>query len=92
TTLLSEIHSSEPDAQLAARLQIATDSRLTVLTDDYSVLPWQFPQAVAATGSLINRSFMDAAVKWIASQPDDEARTECLAYWAQEVSRRKAAD
>ncbi len=90
-TMLSGFHSSEPEAQLAARLQMATDGKLGRLVDSNSVLPWKNPQAVAATSSLIARDQMSAAVAWIAAQANEEAKAECLSVWAQETAFRKAA-
>jgi hypothetical protein len=85
-TILSGFQSSEPEAQLAARLQMATDGKLGRLTDSNSVLPWKNPQAVAATSSLIARGQFSAATAWIAAQTNDEAKAECLSVWAQETA------
>ena len=90
-TMLSGFQSSEPEAQLAARLQMATDGKLGRLVDSNSVLPWKNPQAVAATSSLIARDQLAAAAAWAAAQTSDEAKAECLSVWAQEIAFRKAA-
>ncbi|WP_010588505.1 hypothetical protein [Schlesneria paludicola] len=88
--LLKEIHSSDEEGQLAAKLQIATDGHVAPLQESYSLLPGQFPQAVATTVSLMTRGQMEAAANWAAAQDDDEAKTECLAAWAEAVSRQNA--
>ena len=90
-TMLSGFQSSEPEAQLAARLQMATDGKLGRLVDSNSVLPWKNPQAVAATSSLIARDQLAAAAAWAGAQTSDEAKAECLSVWAQEIAFRKAA-
>ena len=90
-TMLSTFQSSEPEAQLAARLQMATDGKLGRLVDSNSVLPWKNPQAIAATSSLIARDQMSAAVAWIAAHTNEEAKAECLSVWAQETAFRNAA-
>lgn len=84
--ILSKFHSSESEAQLAARLQRATDGRLAPLEENDSVLPWSSPQAAAATYSLIARGQLATAAAWAAAQPSDEAKSECLAIWAQETA------
>ena len=89
--ILSKFQSSESEAQLAARLQRATDGRLAPLADNDTVLPWKTPQAVAATFSLIARGHLDTAAAWAAAQPGDESKSECLAAWAQETAFRKGA-
>ncbi len=89
-TMLSGFQSSEPEAQLAARLQMATDGKLGRLVDSNSVLPWKNPQAVAATSSLIARDQLSTAAAWAAAQTKDEAKAECLSVWAQEIAFRKA--
>jgi len=86
-----DVQSAESDAQLAARLQIITDGVVGIPSDSYSILPWKFPQSVATTASLINRGQSDVALKWATSQTDDDAKAECLAYWAEDLARRKAA-
>ena len=89
--LLKEIHSSDAEGQLAAKLQIASDGRVVPLAESYAVLPGDFPQAVAATATLITRGFVDLAADWATSQDDDEAKTECLAIWAESFARQHAA-
>jgi hypothetical protein len=89
--ILSKYQSSDADAELAARLQFAIDGRVSMLSDSDSVLPWKYPQAAAATRSLITRGQLAAAASWAAAQPTDEAKSECLAVWAQEVARQKAS-
>ena len=79
--------SSEPDGQLAARVQMATDGRLARLTGVRAVLPWSAPQAVAATATLVTRGQLASAHDWAAAQPTDEAKSECLAIWAEGVAR-----
>ena len=83
--------SSESEAQLAARLQIAMDGQVSRLSDAFSILPWKYPQAVAATVSLMNRGEMSASTAWAAAQTTDEAKAECLAVWAERIARTKAA-
>jgi len=90
--LASNLQVSDDDAQLAARLQFATDGKVGQLTDWYAVLPWKFPQPVAVTAALISHGNMPAAEKWAASQSDDDAKAECVAIWAEEVAYRKAAE
>ena len=90
-TILSAFQSSEPEAQLAARLQMAADGKLGRLVDSNSVLPWKYPQSVAATSSLIARDQLSTAAAWAAAQTSDEAKAECLSVWAQEIAFRKAA-
>lgn len=88
---ISAVHSTDADAQFAARLQIVTDGVVGIPSDSYSVLPWKSPLSVATTASLINRDQADLALKWAASQTDEDAKAECLAFWAEDLSRRKAA-
>lgn len=88
--ILSKIESSDPEAQLAARLQRATDGRVAPLAETDTVLPWKHPQAAAATFSLITRGQLAAAAAWAAAQSSDEAKSECLAVWAQELMRLKS--
>lgn len=90
-SLLNDFQASDADAQLAARLQIAGDGRVAPLSDRFNVLPWKYPQAVAVTGSLINRGMLELAEKWAASQTSDDAKAECLGLWAEEIARQKAA-
>ena len=92
TAALANVHSADADAQLSARLQIATDGTVDVFSDTFSVLPWKFPQPVATTASLMHRGLADAALKWAESQTDEDAKVECLAYWAEKVAGRKAAN
>ncbi|WP_397568329.1 hypothetical protein [Schlesneria sp. T3-172] len=89
--MLSTFQSSESEAQLAARLQIAMDGRVSRLSDAFFILPWEFPQAVAATASLLNRGEMDAAIAWASAQKTDEAKAECLAIWAEHIARTTAS-
>ena len=95
--LLEDVHTTKAsattdlDAQLAARLQLAMDGRVTPISNAYSVLPWMYPQAVAATGSLITRKAIDAAGDWAVSQTNDDAKAECLAIWAEEFAFATAA-
>ncbi len=91
SSLLADFYSSDADAQFAARLQIATDGKVTRLSDSYSVLPWKFPQSVAVTASLISRGQLESAYKWAANQSSDDGIAECLSLWAEEIAFRKAA-
>ena len=88
--MLQGHQSSEPDGQLAARLQMASDGRLARLTNARAVLPWTAPQAVAATAALVARGQLKAAHDWAAAQPNDDAKAECLAIWAEGVARGQA--
>lgn len=88
--LLNDFHADDSDAQLAARLQIASDGRVAQLSNSFSVLPWKHPQAVAATASLITRGQHDAAAKWASAQTNEDAKAECLAYWAENYAYHKA--
>jgi hypothetical protein len=90
-TLLTDFQATDLDAQLAARLQIAMDGKVSPISDRYSILPWKYPQAVATTASLINRGQLESAEKWAASQTSDDAKAECLSIWAEEIASRKAA-
>jgi tetratricopeptide (TPR) repeat protein len=83
---------AESDAEMAARLQIATDGHVASLSDTNSVLPWKFPQSVAVTASLMNRDLSKVALEWATGQADLDAKAECLAYWAEEVARRKGTE
>lgn len=88
---LAGFQSTEAEAQLAARMQRATDGRVAPLGDTDSVLPWKFPQAAAVTFSLLNRGDLKTATAWALAQTTDEAKSECLAVWAEEFSRQKAS-
>lgn len=90
--ILSKIESSDPEAQLAARLQRATDGRVAPLVETDTVLPWKHPQAAAATFSLMTRGEIATAAAWANAQPTDEGKAECLSVWAQESMRRKAGN
>lgn len=95
TKLLSEIrseNSKEPDPELAAKLQISLDGRAVPLSDDYTILPWQFPQHVAVTATLLNRGLADEAFAWASGQTVEDARTECLCYWAEDFAHRHLAE
>ena len=92
TEMLSGFQSSESEAQLAARLQRATDGRLAPLTDTENVLPWKSPQAAAATFTLIARSGLETAREWAGAQSSDESKSECLGIWAQEFAYRKGTE
>lgn len=84
---LLDVHqSSQLEGQLSARVQIATDGRLTRLTKSHSVLPWSRPQAVAATASLVARNQAAVGRAWAEMQPGDDAKVECLAEWAESVA------
>ena len=76
----------DSDAQIAARIQLATDGTVVPLSNTHSVLPWSYPQAVAATGSLISRNYLDLASNWAVQQTSEDARAECVALWAEEFS------
>ena len=82
--------SAETDGQLAAHVQMATDGRLARLTSLRAVLPWSAPQAVAATAALVTRGQLTAARDWAAAQPNEEAKSECLAIWAEGAARGQA--
>ena len=82
--------SAEGEGQLAARVQMASDGRLARLTTVRAMLPWTAPQAVAATASLTTRGQLAAARAWAEAQPLEEAKTECLAIWAEAVARGQA--
>lgn len=84
--LLEAHQSSQLEGQLSARVQIATDGRLTRLTRTHSVLPWNRPQAVATTASLVARNQASAGRAWAEMQPGDDAKVECLAEWAESVA------
>ena len=88
--VLQAHQSAEADGQLAAHLQMATDGRLARLTNIRAVLPWSAPQAVAATAVLVVRGQRTAAREWAVAQPSDEAKSECLAIWAEGVARGQA--
>ena len=88
--VLTEIQSAELEAQLAAQLQMAMDGHLVPLSDLHSVLPWQFPQAVAATASLIARGQLDVAAAWAVDQDSERAKAECLAIWAETFAETNA--
>jgi hypothetical protein len=90
--LMEDFHSSDSDAQLAARLQIATDGRVVRLSNTLTVLPWKYPQAVAATASLIGRGETEKAFAWASGQSSDDAKAECLAIWSEDFAFRKAAE
>ena len=90
--LLEDFHAADSDAQLAARLQIATDGKVAPLTNSFSVLPWKFPQSVAATASLIARGQNESAAAWAAGQANEDAKAECVAFWAEDLTHRKAAE
>ena len=86
---LLDLHqSSQLEGQLAAHVQIATDGRLTRLTKTHSVLPWNRPQAVATTASLVARNQAPAGRAWAEMQPGDDAKVECLAEWAEAVTAK----
>lgn len=91
-TLLKGIHSSDAEGQLAAKLQMASDGHVAPLQESYSLLPGDFPQAVAATVSLMSRGQMEGAANWAAAQDDDEAKTECLAIWAETFAKLNAKE
>jgi hypothetical protein len=59
-TLLEEHQSAELEGQLAARVQMASDARVSRLSNSAAVLPWVRPQAVATTSSLAARGQLDA--------------------------------
>lgn len=81
-------HQSETvEGQLAARLQMASDGQLTRLTGVRTVLPWTAPQAVAATATLVARGQPKAARDWALAQPTEDAKSECLAVWAEGIAR-----
>ncbi len=89
-SVLQGHQSAEADGQLAARAQMASDGRLARLTTTRAVLPWSAPQAVAATAALVAHGQSTAARQWAVAQPNDEAKSECLAIWAEEVARGQA--
>ncbi len=89
-SVLQGHQSAEPDGQLAARVQMATDGSLARLTNARAVLPWSAPQAVAATATLVARGQSKAAHDWAVAQPNDDAKAECLAIWAEGVARGQA--
>ena len=89
-TVLQGHQSAEADGQLAAHVQMVTDGRLARLTSVRAVLPWSAPQAVAATATLVTRGQLTAARDWAAAQPNDEAKSECLAIWAEGAARGQA--
>jgi len=82
--------SAEGEGQLAARVQMASDGRLARLTTVRSLLPWTAPQAVAATATLTTRGQTGVARLWAEAQPNDEAKAECLAIWAEVIARGQA--
>lgn len=92
--LLEGIRANNPkdlDPQLAAELQIALDGRVVPIFDSLTVLPWEFPQEVAVTATLLNRGMGDLSLAWASGLANDVAKTECLAYWAEEFARESAA-
>lgn len=90
--LISDFQSSDSDAQLAARTQMATDSRLVALSNTLSVLPWKYPLAVATTASLIGRGQLENAFTWASSQDSEDAKAECLSIWSENLAFRKAEE
>lgn len=88
--ILNRHQSTELEGQLAARVQMASDGRISRLSKSAAVLPWTRPQSVAATGSLVNRGQLAAGRAWAELQPEEEARVECLAVWAEGSARTQA--
>lgn len=82
--ILQGHQSSEGDGQLAAQVQISSDGGFGALSHDHAVLPWTSPQSVAATVALVSRNQLTAARDWAMAQPNDDAKAECLAVWAQQ--------
>jgi hypothetical protein len=62
------------EGQLSARLQMATDGRLSRLTSVRTVVPWDHPQAAAAAGSLVNYGQMTAARDWAKAHTNEDVR------------------
>ncbi|MEK6259851.1 MAG: hypothetical protein AABP62_14625, partial [Planctomycetota bacterium] len=89
-SVLQGHQAADADGQLAARVQMASDGRLARLTSARAVLPWSAPQAMAATSTLVARGQSAAARDWAMAQPNDEAKSECLAIWAEGVARSQA--
>lgn len=84
---LLDLHQSpQLEGQLSARIQIATEGRLTRITKTHSVLPWNRPQAVATTSTLVARNQAPAGRAWAELQPGDDGKVECLAEWAEAVA------
>ena len=88
----AEGEEAEAESQFAARLQMALDGHVAPLSNQYAVMPWKEPQSVAATYSLIVRGEMDKAAAWANAQGSEDAKAACLAIWAQEVARQRAAN
>lgn len=87
--VLTKHESSSLDGQLAARVQMASDGRISRVTKSAAVLPWTRPQPVGTTGSLINRGQLAAARTWAEAQTDQDVRVECLAVWAEGFARQQ---
>ena len=51
----------------------------------------KFPQAAAVTFTLLNRGDLKTAAAWALAQTTDEAKSECLAVWAEEFSHQEAS-
>lgn len=89
-TLLQGHQQSDGDGQLAARVQMSFEGRAIPLSSLKTVLPWSAPQAAAATMTLMTRGESKAARDWAAAQPNEDAKAECLAVWAEATARTQA--
>lgn len=87
--VLAKHESATLEGQLAARVQMASDGRVSRITKSATVLPWTRPQAAGTTGSLINRGQLAAARTWAEAQTDEQVRVECLAVWAEGFARQQ---
>ena len=88
--LLESHQSEENEGQISARIQMASDGRLLRITRNLAILPWTRPQAAATTSSLIAYNQFAAGRSWSESQPNDEAKAECFAIWAEGVAFKQA--
>jgi DNA-directed RNA polymerase subunit RPC12/RpoP len=88
--ILQSHQSTEEDGQLACRLQIASEGRLTPLRNEDSLLPWSAPQAVATTAILLARGQVSIAQAWANGQPNNESRAECLSIWAEGLAKNSS--
>ena len=87
---LKEHQSADAEGQLSARVQMASDGRLTRVTKNLAVLPWTRPQAVATTASLVAHDQLTAARSWAEAQPGEDSKLECLAVWAEGLAFKQS--
>jgi hypothetical protein len=84
--ILEAHQSSDRNGQLAARVQRASDGQILRVSRSDSVLPWNNPQAVATTMSLVTHGQFAAGKTWALAQSDETSRAECLTVWAEGVA------